>query len=74
MKAAWLRFVPVCLALVAPAGAQEAREPWIGKRVITHYGAALKVGDAVVDESGGQANRAGSRSTEWSTSTASGSG
>jgi len=52
------------LALAAladhPADAQQAADPWVGKRVITTYGTVLMDGNTVVDDAGRSENFAAS--------------
>jgi len=52
-------FAAVSLAMVGLAVAQE-KDPWIGKRVFTQFGAVLKVGKNVVDDEGRTASLAAS--------------
>jgi tetratricopeptide (TPR) repeat protein len=40
------------LVLAPVPGRGQGVDPWVGKRVITHYGAQLKVGNQVVDDEG----------------------
>ncbi len=49
MKTPLMSCVAAALTIVGLANAQ-TKDPWIGKRVITHYGTVLRVGNQVVDD------------------------
>src|SRR4051794_8877886 len=46
------------LILIAILAVAQSPDPWVGKRVITHYGTVLQVGGQVVDDEGRSKNLA----------------